>query len=87
MPKTVAESLSTISELLLGQILAVTNTDVKGDELKEEVFRADAVANLAGKMLDVNKTIITAAKVQAEFGGRGSTVGGFKLIGNGTEKD
>lgn len=80
--KTVAQSLSDIGELLFNQAVAITNDDITGEKLKEECERSRSLAEIAEKIIDVNKTIISAAKVQSEYGAARSIV----LIGGPNER-
>lgn len=61
---TVAKNLLDINQILMDQLLAVTNTDLKGAELDEELKRSKAVSDISGRMIDLNKTVISAVRVE-----------------------
>lgn len=64
----VAESLSTVNDLLVEQFLAITNDSLAGEELDVALNRAKVAVNIADSIIEVNKTAIMAVKVQNEYG-------------------
>ena len=55
-------------EALQDQLLALTNRDLKGEELAEEMRRSRAVNETVNTMTNVGKMAMQAAKLTAEYG-------------------
>ncbi|WP_169976039.1 MULTISPECIES: hypothetical protein [unclassified Campylobacter] len=61
-------SIADLNNLLFEQMERLRDDELKGDELKEELARSQAVDNIAGKILDLAELSLRAAKFQAENG-------------------
>lgn len=70
-----ADSLGTINDILIDQLLKVTNEDLDGEELESELKRAKIVCDISGKSIELSKTVISAVKTQAEYGINGTVIG------------
>lgn len=55
-------------EALQDQLLALTNRDLKGEELAEEMRRSRAVNETVNTMTNVGKMAMQAAKLTADYG-------------------
>ena len=60
-------SLSALNNLLFEQLEAVTNPDLKGDELKQEIERSKAVAGIASQVVQGAKIELDAIKFGTEY--------------------
>jgi hypothetical protein len=54
--------LTDLNNYLFEQLERLNDEDTVGDELKEEIFRSEAIANVAEKIIDNAKLVLDAAK-------------------------
>lgn len=58
---------------LFEQLERLNDTDLKGDDLKEEIERSKAVAGISKNIIENSKLALEAEKLKAEFTGDFST--------------
>ena len=66
-------NLEGLNDLLFKQLENLSNTDIKGAELKEEIVRATAVTNVAKEIINNGHLMMMATKFQMETLGRSVT--------------
>lgn len=59
-------SLQDLNEYLFGELDALSNTDLTGEDLESEIHRAKAMAGVAEKIISNGKLILDAVRVQSE---------------------
>lgn len=69
-----------LNAYLFDALDALTNTDLKGEELRDEVLRADNVANIANTIIKNNETIIKAMSLQNRMFESGSTANSLEQV-------
>lgn len=60
-------NLGALNEYLFAQLDAISNQDLKGDDLKEEVVRSKAITDIARVVIDNADTILKSKKYSTEF--------------------
>lgn len=70
-----ADSLATVNDILIEQLMYVTNEDLDGQELDAALKRAKVVCDISGKSIELGKTVISAIKTQAEYGVSSDAIG------------
>ena len=60
------KTLTDLNNILFDQIDRLNNTKLKGEELKEEIERADSVSRIATQIVQNANTVLKAAKFQDE---------------------
>ena len=63
-------TLGDLNNHLFAELERLSDEDLKGDELKEEISRAKLVTNVAERIIDNANTILEAEKFKAETLGR-----------------
>lgn len=63
-------TLGDLSLHLFAQLERLNDEELKGEELKEELMRAKAITDIAGKIIDNANTVLDAEKFKAETLGR-----------------
>lgn len=58
---------------LFEQLERLNDTDLKGDDLKEEIERSKAVAGISKNIIENSKLALEAEKIKADFTGDFST--------------
>ncbi len=82
------KSMQDINEYLVGQLDALTNADLKGDDLRAEIERSRAVVDVARQIADNTKVQLLAAKVAIAYGlERTGTDNAILSLVDGMEKD
>ena len=66
-------TLGDLNNHLFAQLERLSEEDLKGEELKEELMRATAVTNVAKEIISNGNLILQATKLQAETLGRSNT--------------
>lgn len=63
-------TLNELNELLFDTLMEITNEDNEQDDAKFEkkLKKANAIAMVSSKIIDINKTVIMAEKVKQEYG-------------------
>lgn len=60
-------NLGALNEYLFAQLDVISNQDIKGNDLKEEVVRSKAITDIARVVIDNADTILKAKKYSTEF--------------------
>lgn len=63
-----ANTISDLNEYLFAALDAITNSDLHGDELEEELKRSKGVVNVAGAILHAGELALEAVKELNECG-------------------
>ncbi|KEI18230.1 hypothetical protein [Clostridium haemolyticum] len=66
-------TLGDLNNHLFAQLERLSDEDLTGEELKQEINRAKAVTDVANKIISNGVLILNAKKVQAETLGRETT--------------
>lgn len=66
--KGTKNTLADLNLILFEQLERLNDTDIKGEELGEEMERAKGVANIAQTIINNNDLAIKAMKVANEYG-------------------
>lgn len=69
--------LSDLNNHLFAQLERLSDEDVKGDELDEEIKRAEAVCSVATQIIDNGSLALRAEKMKRECGGTDSSAFSF----------
>ena len=69
--------LSDLNNHLFAQLERLSDEDVKGDELDEEIKRAEAVCSVATQIIDNGSLALRAEKMKREYGDADSSVFSF----------
>jgi hypothetical protein len=69
MEEHMKNKLSDLNDHLFAQIEWLSDRDVKGKELEEEVLRARAVCAVADKVIANGRLVMDAAKAAGEYPG------------------
>lgn len=60
-------TLADLNDFLFKQLESITNSDLEGDKLKEEIERSKAVTNVADTIIDAASLVLQAKKHADEF--------------------
>lgn len=63
-------TLGDLNNHLFAQLERLSDEELKGEELKEEIMRAKSVTDIASKIIDNANTVLDAKKLQSETLGR-----------------
>ncbi len=66
-------TLGDLNNHLFAQLERLSDEEIKGEELQEEITRARAVTSVAGQIINNANTVLQAKKLQAETLGREET--------------
>lgn len=69
MKGSLKHSLSDLNEYLFDELAALTNNDLKGEELMEEIERSKAVVQVSARIAGNAAIQLQAAKIAMEQGG------------------
>lgn len=72
-------TLGDLNNHLFAQLERLSDEDIKGEDMKEEILRAKAVTDIAKNIIDNAKTVLDAEKFKAETLGR-SNVNPSKML-------
>ena len=72
-------TLGDVNNHLFEELERLSDEDLKGDALKEEIIRAKLVTQIATKIIDNANTVVAAEKFKAETLGR-STIEPPKML-------
>ena len=72
-------TLGDLNNHLFAELERISDEDLKGDSLKEEIIRAKSVTEIATKIIDNANTVLEAEKFKAETLGR-STIESPKML-------
>jgi len=61
--------ITDLNDHLFAELERLSDEELTGDKLQEEITRAKAVGDVAGKIIDNAKLALDATKLQAEYGG------------------
>ena len=73
--------LTDLNDHLFAQIERLSDEDLKGDELKDEIERADSMARIATQIVQNNNTILKTIKMADDMMDAGNSTRVMKLIG------
>ena len=73
--------LTDLNDHLFAQIERLGDEDLKGDELKDEIERADIMARIATQIVQNNNTILKTIKMADDMMDAGNSKRVMKLIG------
>lgn len=59
--------LTDLNDHLFAQMERLSDEDLKGEELKEELNRADSMAKIAGQIIQNNNTILKTFRIADEL--------------------
>ncbi len=57
-----------LNDYLFRQLDQLTNGDLEGDKLEEEVKRSKAIVDITKTIVENNRTVLEAIKLQTEYG-------------------
>lgn len=69
--------LSDLNNHLFAQLERLSDEDIKGEDLDEEIRRAEAVCNVATQIIDNWSLALKAEKMKQEYGTGTATTFGF----------
>ena len=69
----IKNKLGDLNNHLFAQLERLNNEELKGEELKEELMRADAITNVAKEIISNGNLMLQATKLQVETLGRSQT--------------
>lgn len=80
-------NISALKEYLFEQLDAVTNGDLKGNDLNDQIKRSKAVSEISKQILEADKITLEATKLYVEHKSalKGSAIG-MQLIGTSDEE-
>lgn len=78
-----ANSITELNRHLFAALDRLGNEELKGDELKQEVARAQAVAEVATKAIDNANTALQVLRMEANAEAKGVAVNVRSLLGTG----
>ena len=61
-------SLEDLHNYLMIQVEALGDPQLRGQELRNAISRANATANVANKIIENSRTMLDASKLMAEYG-------------------
>lgn len=79
--------LTDLNDHLFAQIERLGDEDLKGDELKDEIERADSMARIATQIVQNNNTILKTIKMADDMMDAGNSKRVMKLIGRGVDDE
>ncbi len=79
--------LTDLNDHLFAQIERLGDEDLKGDELKDEIERADSMARIATQIVQNNNTILKTIKMADDMMDAGNSKRVMKLIGGGVDDE
>ena len=65
--KHMKNSLGALNEYLFMQLDALSNQDLKGEELKEEISRSNAITNIAKEIISNANVVLQSKKYATEY--------------------
>ena len=69
----IKNKLGDLNNHLFAQLERLNDEELKGEELKEELMRADAITNVAKEIISNGNLMLQATKLQVETLGRSQT--------------
>ena len=78
--------LTDLNDHLFAQIERLGDEDLKGEELKEELERADSMAKIATQIVQNNNTILKTIKLADDMMDVNNSKIALQLVGGVTEK-
>lgn len=69
----IKNKLGDLNNHLFAQLERLNDEELKGEELKEELMRANAITNLAKEIISNGNLMLQATKLQVETFGRSQT--------------
>ena len=69
----IKNKLGDLNNHLFAQLERLNNEELKGEELKEELMRANAITNVAKEIISNGNLMLQATKLQVETLGRSQT--------------
>lgn len=69
--------LSDLNNHLFAQLERLSDEDVKGEELEQEIKRAEAVCGVASQIIENGSLALKAEKMKQEYGNGGTMAFGF----------
>ena len=69
----IKNKLGDLNNHLFEQLERLNDEELKGEELKEELMRANAITNVAKEIISNGNLMLQATKLQAETFGRSQT--------------
>lgn len=73
-------TLGDLNNHLFAQLERLSDEDLKGEQLKEEMARAKAVTGLASQIIANGTLVLKARTLQLEYGGEEDNGGGEKKM-------
>lgn len=61
--------ITDLNDHLFAELERLSDEELTGEKLQEEIVRAKSVGDIAGKIIDNAKLALDATKLQVEFGG------------------
>jgi len=74
-------TLGNLNNHLFAQLERLSDEDLKGDKLKEEILRSKSVADIAKNIIENAKTVLEAKKFESEILGRSQVIAPKMLEG------
>lgn len=69
--------LSDLNNHLFAQLERLSDEDVKGEELEQEIKRAEAVCNVSSQIIENGNLALKAERIRQDYGGGGKMAFGF----------
>lgn len=69
----IKNKLGDLNNHIFAQLERLNNEELKGEELKEELMRANAITNVAKEIISNGNLMLQATKLQVETLGRSQT--------------
>jgi hypothetical protein len=77
-------TLQALREMLFSQLEAITNPDLEGEKLDEEIERTKAVSNISGRIIDSAELELQALKFADTAADFGRSVDVKQITGGGS---
>ncbi len=78
--------LTDLNDHLFAQMERLGDEDLKGDDLKEEIERADSMARIATQIVQNNNVILKTIKIADDMMDAGNTERVLQLVGGAKNK-
>jgi hypothetical protein len=66
--RTMENTFNSLTQILFKQLDKISNGEIKGDELKEEMDRADSMVKMSSQLVNIGSLQLSAQKHADEYG-------------------